>query len=278
MMNRNAFLGLVLAILIPVASYLILKYYGDKAVVMPRRYFFDDIVQDTVKGKIVNDTIWHQTANFKMVNQLGDTVGLYDIQGRIIVADFIFTHCAGICPAMTRNMQRLQTSFASYKAGRRTVDSSIVHFLSFSIDPIRDSAKQLKWYADKFNVNHDNWWFLSGSGNELNKMAFEEFKVDQFHDEPIDSSFIHTNKFVLLDKNYVVRGFYDGLDTAALKKMSKDIGLLMLEKDKKAKSTIFTQILDLSWLWLIVVFLVIIFVLYFNNQQKKAEAASIQTT
>ncbi len=272
-MKRSAFLGLLIAILIPVASYLLVKYYGEKAVVMPRKYFVDDVVQDTVNGKIVNDTIWHRTANFKMVNQLGDTVNLYDIKGRIIVANFIFTHCAGICPAMTRNMKQVQTSFATYKAGRRTIDSSIVHFLSFTIDPERDSAKQLKWFADKFNVNHDNWWFLRGSKAELNKVAFEEFKVDQFNDEPIDSSFIHTNKFVVLDKNYVVRGFYDGLDTVALSKMSKDIGLLMLEKDHKVKSTLFTKIIDLSWLWLIVVFLVIIFVLYITNQRKKTEVA-----
>jgi protein SCO1/2 len=270
-MNRNALLGLVIAILIPVTSYLLVKYYGERAVVMPRKYFFDDVVQDTVKGKIVNDTVWHQTANFSMVNQLGDTVDLYDIKGRIIVANFIFTHCAGICPAMTKNMRKVQTSFATYKAGRRTIDSSVVQFLSFTIDPERDSVQQLKKFADRFEANHDNWWFLRGTRTELNKVAFEEFKVDQFNDEPIDSSFIHTNKFVVLDKNYIVRGFYDGLDTVALSKMSRDIGLLMMEKDHKVKSTLFTKIIDLSWLWLIVVFLVIIFVLYINNQWKKAE-------
>jgi protein SCO1 len=206
------------------------------------------------------------------VNQLGDSVGLYDIKGRIIIADFIFTHCSGICPHMTRNMKQVQANFATYKEGRRTIDSSIVHFLSFSIDPERDSVQQLKWFADRFNVTHDNWWFLQGTKSQLNDIAFEEFKVDKFSDDPIDSSFVHTNKFVLLDKNYVVRGFYDGTDTASLSKMSRDIGLLMLEKDVKQRSTVFTQIIDLSWLWLIVGLLVIIFALYITKNRKNTEA------
>ena len=78
-----------------------------------------------------------------------------------------------------------------------------------------------------------------------------------------------TNKYVVLDRDFIVRGFYDGLDTVSLSKMQRDIGLLMLEKDAKKPSTVFQKIIDLSWLWLVVGFLIIIFVLYLVNNKKK---------
>ena len=79
---------------------------------------------------------------------------------------------------------------------------------------------------------------------------------------------MHTSRFVLIDKEYKVRGYYNGLDSVSLSKLAKDIGLLMLEKDKKKKSELFIQIIDLSWLWLIIVCLVIFFVVYMRSRRK----------
>ena len=80
--------------------------------------------------------------------------------------------------------------------------------------------------------------------------------------------FVHTTRFVLLDKDRYVRGYYNGLDSTSLSKLARDIGFLMLEKDKKKKSTVFMQIIDLSWLWLIIVLAVIFFVLYMRSRRK----------
>ncbi len=240
-MSKKALLAIMVAVLIPVISYVVVKYTSERAIVMPRRYFFDTVVTNTEDGKSSTDTIWHRTANIKLVNQLGDSVSLYDIQGKVIVADFFFTRCPSICPRLTSNMARLQQSFSHYNEGRKVIDSSIVRFVSFTIDPERDSVSQLKKYADRFSVDHDNWWLLTGQKKSIYDFAFNELKIGLTDGEGIDTAFIHTDKFVLLDKDYLVRGYYSGLDTTSLSKLAEDIGLLMLEKDKKVKRDLFRK-------------------------------------
>ena len=104
-------------------------------------------------------------------------------------------------------------------------------FRSFSIDPLRDTVEKLKTYADHFGIDHDNWWMLTGSKDSIYNFIFQELKVDKYDEEgPLDPNFAHTGRFVLLDKNYTVRGYYNGLDTVSLGSLAKDVGLLMLEK------------------------------------------------
>jgi protein SCO1/2 len=142
---------------------------------------------------------------------------------------------------MTKNMARLQQSFSHYNQGRRVIDSSIVRFVSFSIDPERDSVAALKKYADRFGVDHDTWWFLTGRKKDIYDFSINEMKLGLTDGEGVDTSFIHTQKFVLLDKNFLVRGYYNGLDTTSLAKLAEDVGLLMLEKDKKVKRNLFRK-------------------------------------
>ncbi|SJZ60624.1 SCO family protein [Sediminibacterium ginsengisoli] len=267
-MNKKALLGLAVAVLIPVFCYLVLKYKSDGAVDMPRKYLLDTVVSRVENGKMVTDSIWHKTKDIRLVNQLGDTVSLYNNPGKIIVADFFFTSCRSICPQLTRNMSRLQQSFIKGGNVRNRIDTSIVQFLSFSIDPERDSVSVLKDYADRFGVNHDNWWMLTGNRDSIYRFAFEEMKVDKFSEEPISPDFVHTSRFVLMDRDRIVRGYYNGLDSASVGKLAKDIGLLMLEKDEHKKSGVFREIIDLSWLWLIIVLMVTFFVLYMRRRRK----------
>ena len=127
-----------------------------------------------------------------------------------MVMDFFFTHCGSICPTLTANMKKLQDAL-KVKDDMKRVDTTFVQFLSFSVDPERDSFPVLKKYADKFGVNHDIWWMLTGPKKTIYDFAFEELKVDKYNNDPIDSSFVHTSRFVLVDKDRVVRGFYNGL-------------------------------------------------------------------
>jgi protein SCO1/2 len=92
--------------------------------------------------------------------------------------------------------------------------------------------------------------------------------VDKFSEEPVSPDFVHTSRFVLIDKDHYVRGYYNGLDSNSMGKLARDIGLLMLEKDKKKKNGIFTQIIDLSWLWLIIVLAVTFFMFYLRGRRK----------
>ena len=85
-MNKKSLLSLAIALLLPLSCYFILRYLTDNAIDMPRRYLLDTVVTREEKGKTITDSIWHTTANIKLLNQLGDSVSLYDKQGKIIVA------------------------------------------------------------------------------------------------------------------------------------------------------------------------------------------------
>jgi protein SCO1/2 len=224
--------------LLPVVSYLIVKTASDDAVVMPKHYFADSIINKVIDGKTVTDTVWHRLNNITLVNQLGDTVSLDDINGAIVIADFFFTRCPSICPALTKQMKYLQDAM-KMKDSRRRIDSNYVRFISFSVDPDRDTPEVLKRYADKYAVNHDTWWFLTGDRKKIYDYALNELKLGLQDGNGVDSNFIHTSKFVLIDKRRNVRGYYDGLDSTSMSKLAEDLTLLMLEKDKKKKRNLF---------------------------------------
>ena len=205
---------------------------------MPPRYYADSVVEKIVNGKSTTDTVWHQIANISLTNQLGDKVSLDDLKGKVIIADFFFTRCPSICPTLTRNMKELQDAL-KMKNPRRKIDSAFVQFLSFSVDPERDSVPVLKKYADRYGVNHDTWWFLTGPKKDIYDFALNELKLGLQDGGTVDSNFIHTGKFVMLDKERIVRGYYDGLDSTSLSKLAEDLTLLLLEKDRKKKRKLF---------------------------------------
>lgn len=237
-MTKKALVGLSIAALLPIVSYFIVKTASENAVAIPPRMFHDTVINKVVNGKNVTDTVWHSVENISLTNQLGDTVSLNDIKGSIIIADFFFTRCPSICPTLTRNMKELQDAM-KMKDFKRKIDSSYVRFLSFSVDPERDSVEALKKYADRFGVNHDTWWFLTGPKKEIYDFAFRELKLGLQDGEGVDSNFIHSQKFVLMDRERVIRGYYNGLDSTSMSKLAEDLTILMLEKDPKRKRKLF---------------------------------------
>ena len=103
---------------------------------MPQRYFYDSVATVNKNGKISTDTIWHKIKNLTFTNQLGKTVTLDSLKGKILVVDFFFTRCPSICPGLARSMKKLQNSFVK--------NDDIVQFISISIDPDHDSVTQLR--------------------------------------------------------------------------------------------------------------------------------------
>ncbi len=234
-MNKKALYAVMLAMLLPLVAYFIVRQKSETAVAMPRHYFPDSLVNITKKGKKIIDTAWHQVGDFTLTNQEGKKISWDDLRGKIVIADFFFTHCPTICPGLTRNMKRLAESLNN---GKRVGDKTNkrVHFLSFSIDPERDSVERLKYWADRFQVNPEQWWLLTGSKKEIYDLAINEMKIGIVDGKNVDTNFIHTDHFVLIDSNRHVRGYYHGLDSASLGKLSKDLVLLTMEKDPKEKS------------------------------------------
>jgi protein SCO1/2 len=241
--NKKAVYALMLALLLPLLSYYIVKHFGDEAVVVPRHFLPDSVIERTVSGKRISDTTWHKLPEFSLTNQLGKTVSWQEVGDRIVIADFFFTHCPTICIPMTRNMKRLQESIKnSDNVGDRNPD--FVQFLSFSIDPERDSVPQLKKFADHYQVNPENWWLLTGDKKAIYDLAIHDMKIGVSDGSGNDSVFNHTDHFVLIDRHRSVRGYYHGLDSAALAKLSEDIIFLSLEKDR-TKTSVFEGKLEL---------------------------------
>lgn len=151
-MSQRALVVLLFVVGMPVLAYFIVKYASQDAVDMPKRWFYDSVSVKTVNGKRVNDTAWHKVSNFCFPNQLGNQVCAEDLKNKILIVDFFFTRCPNPCPTLTKNMKKLQDSYLK--------NDTLVHFLSFSVDPTRDTVEALKRYADRFGVRHHNWWRL----------------------------------------------------------------------------------------------------------------------
>jgi len=227
------FVAILVVLIFPIGSYLYVNSLSKKAVTMPKRFFFDTVLSVTKDGKTFPDTVWHKIKPFTLTNQFGKKVSFDDLKGKVIIANFIFTSCPSICPTLTRNMKKLQDAFIK--------TDTIVRFISFTVDPVRDNPEKLKAFGDKFLINHDTWWMLTGTKNEIYDIALNEFKANIAQQDGVDSNFIHTDKFFLVDKERVLRGWYDGLDSVRLDQIIKDVVLLNMERDKKKKRNLFRK-------------------------------------
>ena len=251
-MNKKAIYGLAIAILLPLISYFIVKSYSKNALTLPRHYIYDSVINKTVDGKSVSDTIWHRLPDFNLKNQLGENISWKNMEGKAVVADFFFTHCPSICPKLTENMKRLQQEITNAnKVGDK--DPDFLQFLSFTVDPERDSVPALKAWADRFQINSKNWWLLTGEKKTIYDLSIEHMKVGLVDGADIDTGFFHTDYMVLIDKNWNIRGYYHGLDTMAVKQLAHDIIFLTLEKDPNRKSFFSGQFGFIAMIFLITI-------------------------
>ena len=277
--NKKALYAILIALIVPLLIFLYVNSLPKAAI--PKPIFYDSVSSVIKNGKQANDTSWHRMPDFRLTNQLGQTVSLKDLatindkdtNGKVIVADFFYTHCPTICPAMTKNMKRLQNTVkeAVDVDGRTT---QLVQFISFSIDPGRDSVAALKKWADRFQIDPSNWWLLTGDKQTIYDLSLKHMNL-AVQDPQIDSSFPHTDIFVLIDKNGVVRVrrdkdgnplLYHGLDSTSLANLSEDIVLLSLEKDRKKKSFFEGQLTTIAVSMLIAFVLVGLFLFLYRKR------------
>ena len=143
-----------------------------------------------------------------------------DWDGKIVVVDFFFTSCATICPDMTSNLVKVQKAFG--------IDEDVV-ISSFTVDPESDSASVLAEYAAKYRVQGEQWQFITGDKKKIYLLARNQFKVVATEGDGGAGDFIHTEKFILLDKKKRIRGYYDGTSNKEVKKLISDIKKLKYE-------------------------------------------------
>ena len=169
------------------------------------------------------EKINHIIGSFSMTDQHGKKITQTDIEGKIHVANFIFTSCGSICPVMTKNMKPVQDAFKNNPA---------VVILSFSVTPWIDSVPRLKMYADNNEITSPNWHLLTGNKAEIYNLARRDYFAEEDLGFTKDSSdFLHTEHILLIDRTKRIRGIYNGTLQLETEQMIKDIGELLKEKD-----------------------------------------------
>lgn len=175
-------------------------------------------------GNKVVDTVFHTIPDFNFQNQFGQYISNEAYKNKIYVADFIFTSCPIQCPKMTTQMKSLQDEF---------IRDDKIMFLSFTIDPKRDSVQRLKEYADEYGVIPGKWNFLTGDRDAIFDLAKNGFYLSAADEKDGLSDILHSDRFVLVDPAGNIRGFYIGTDEDQVKHMKGDISLLLSEFKKK---------------------------------------------
>jgi protein SCO1/2 len=162
---------------------------------------------------------FHKIPDFSFTNQDGKNITPKTFEDKIYVTDFFFTTCPGICPRMTANMGVVQQAFIK--------DTSVL-LLSHSVTPSIDSVAQLKKYALDKNVGK-NWHLVTGDKKEIYNLGRQAYFVEEDLGTPkgIDD-FLHTENFVLVDKNKHIRGIYNGLNSNAVQQLIADIKTLQI--------------------------------------------------
>lgn len=163
---------------------------------------------------------YHTIADFQLVNQNGNTITEEDYKNKIYVADFFFTTCQTICPIMTDHMLKIQ---------EKIMDDPEVMLLSHTVIPEADSVPQLKKYAVEKGVDAEKWNLVTGDKEEIYDLARKSYLVAKSTGNGGPFDIIHTENFVLVDKERRIRGFYDGTDPQAIKDLMEDIALLKKE-------------------------------------------------
>ena len=152
--------------------------------------------------------------DFSLTNQQGKLLALSDMRDKIWVADFIFTNCPTICPAMTQEMARLQSEFVA----------DPLYFVSFSVDPERDTSEVLSRYAAEYGADARRWHFLTGEKEGIYELAKDGFSLAAGHN---GSEVLHSTRFVLIASDGRIYGRYDSRSKPAMLRLRRDVNTLL---------------------------------------------------
>ena len=181
-----------------------------------------EVNEKLVDSSIIHVAKYHKISDFKLTNQNGKEITQANYKDKIYVADFFFTTCQDICPVMTKNMYQLQEELKN--------DNEVL-LLSHTVIPEVDTVEQLKEYAIENNVDDSKWNLVTGDKKQIYELARKSYLAVE------DSNFnefdmIHTENFMLIDKEKQIRGFYDGTNSEEINRLLKDIEILKQSYNK----------------------------------------------
>lgn len=178
-----------------------------------------DFNSELVDSTLVHVKKYHTIANFSLTNQNGEIITQDFYKNKIYVADFFFTTCPTICPIMTENMVYLQSQIANDKD---------VLLLSHSVTPDIDSVAQLKKYALEKGVIDKKWNLVTGEKKHIYELARKSYLAVKTDGDGGPFDMIHTENFILIDKERRIRGTYDGTNKEEMAKLLQDLEVLKM--------------------------------------------------
>jgi protein SCO1/2 len=177
--------------------------------------------QDWQAQQLEGLTHYSSVPEFSLIERSGHGVGLKDLRGKIWIADFIYTTCTDTCPLQSAELAKLQEQLG---------DRKDLKLVSFTVDPDRDTPQILSGYAERFHADADRWLFLTGSKEQISRLIQEGFRLSAtpaLNGGAAGDVILHSPRFVLVDKQAQIRGYYDSRDAAALKRLRQDITKLL---------------------------------------------------
>ncbi|CAN5169920.1 hypothetical protein BH09BAC5_BH09BAC5_19730 [soil metagenome] len=167
------------------------------------------------------DTCYHTIPEVELTAQNGKSFSTSSYKGKVSLTDFFFANCQGICPRMTNQFSRVQNAF------KGNPDFKMV---SFTVDPLRDTAEFLQEYAERFHADTSQWKFVTGPKKSLYDLARYGYFLPVEPGNGDSEDFIHSDQIVLVDRHSRIRGYYTGTDSAAVDSLINDIKILLKEK------------------------------------------------
>jgi len=163
----------------------------------------------------------HKIPNFSFINQEGKKIDNFTYKDKIYIADFFFTSCPGICPKLTSNMFKLQETF---------IDDEEVLLLSHSVMPSVDNEHVLNEYAKLNSIDSKKWNLVTGDKEKIYEIARKGYFADDLYKRTLNiEQFIHTEKFILVDKYGYIRGVYNGTIELDINRLIRHINILKKE-------------------------------------------------
>lgn len=216
------FVAFIIVALLPVVIFIYFKNRNNFTnSASPRVMWPIDVKNENGK----NDTIYHKVPDFEAVNANGISISSNEMDGKVSVVEFFFAQCPSICPIMNKQMERVFTNLARNEQFR---------IFSYTIDPERDSLHSLAEYASKHNADLSKWYFLRADQQNVFNFGRNGLKIP-VDTEDSEAGFLHSERFVLVDWNRNIRGYYMGTDSAEVNKLMHDVVLLLSEKEIKEK-------------------------------------------
>ena len=209
---------LVCILLIPVLIIVLLRGFSQNHYEIP--VYYESGLEDPFGTCDYPEGVQHYIPEFSFFSQDSSVIGTDEMNNKITVVDFFFTSCPSICPIMSSEMERVQDIFR---------DEDMVQIYSVSIDPDHDSPEVLAQYADKHGATSGKWFFLNGPKEEAYDLVRCGFALPIVDGLGNPDEFVHSDKFILVDGQRRIRGYYSGTDREEVDKLILETKILLYE-------------------------------------------------